>query len=289
MKPIEILDTVILTYPFLLFIFLTVNNQILGIDSWYWTKFTGISPLFANIFSLVMYYAVYLLFRISQHPKWKLLAFYFLINPFTIRFFIFELDDYFYFLASFIAILAFKKYRIHIAVASVLLYLIAHPHLILPGITNGLTHIETAVSIYSMLYVLPAIIFLFQNNRKALIPLLVLLILSPTGKFSSTALPVLIFSLYLSLRSPKANYMSSLFLAVLMIGSIFIYATHQMYMNNYVEEKFCSKNTCHLPEEYWQYGHYLAYKGYVVDGGMEYGVCRCYNRECLLLNLTSCR
>ena len=281
------LHLVTLVFPLLVFIFLTANNQIAGIDSWYWLKMSNAKPLYANIFCLAVWYSIYFLFKLSGNKNWKLLSFFFFINLFSYRFLVFELDDFVFLLTSLIATVFFDFYSASLALTA---YLAVHPGLLLPflQLPYGFVHTEAVLNPLSFMYILPSLYVIYRSNKKYLLFPMFWLLLSPTGKFVSNALPIAIFATLIKLKKVEFNLNTSILLASIFLTFIFFTIVREVSMNKYVES-FCSNNVCNLPKEYWQYGHYLAYKGYVVNGGMEYGVCRCYNKECLLLNLTSCR
>jgi hypothetical protein len=279
--------------PFFFFFYLTVNNQIYGIDSWYWLSFGFFKPAYANLISLFMWLSIFFFFSFVKDRKQSafLIASLYLLNFFSLRFLEPELDDYLMYFASF-SILVFLKntniidHRLF-ALAIVMFYSFAHGNFL--GLIGQNTY-YTELAINPLVYLLyvPAIILLHDNKmNKILFAILLLSTIYMSVKFVSNALPILIFSAYLDLLSVEKLVIRRNILNYVLIITFIIFILQPIVTvnaNTSAFLKYCDKNSkiCNNDDiDGMMYGHYFAWLGYIANNTSHYGVCKCIANGCL--------
>jgi len=162
----------IIALPIAIGIYLTLNSQILGVDSWYWLKMTELKPMHFNGGMVLFWLSIFLLFYLAK-PNLKnpfLIASFFLVNPFSIRFMMVELDDYLIFLISFIFLSAIaslsvkKQIKFNLmrlfSIAILLIYLYQHNF----WLSADSLITETARNPILIVYLAPSLYLMFYNS-----------------------------------------------------------------------------------------------------------------------------
>ena len=273
-----------LSIGFFYFFYLTENNQVFGIDAWYWLKFGLKKPVYQNLISLAFWLSVFFLFYfLESKEKPYFIASIFLLMPFNIGFLEVELDDYVFTILSFILIIVSKKLGFNpriLAFVIVLFYLSFYSFFLF----GDNVHKEIVWNPLNLVFVFPLLVILFQNKKyKDLALILVLSILFCFGKFVRSALPIYTFAVFLDFLNEF--HIGKTALSFLLVFSLIIYyvsAINMVEANKIAFEKYCNKETkiCNNWEEP-HYGHYFAYLGYVSNNSYEFGVCTCVSQECL--------
>ncbi len=286
----------IIALPIAIGIYLTLNSQILGVDSWYWLKMTELKPMHFNGGMVLFWLSIFLLFYLAK-PNLKnpfLIASFFLVNPFSIRFMMVELDDYLIFLISFIFLSAIaslsvkKQIKFNLmrlfSIAILLIYLYQHNF----WLSADSLITETARNPILIVYLAPSLYLMFYNSYFIdLIITLAFYSFFPIGKFLTNALPIYIFAVHLMfLQDKKFKYskkIMAIFL-VLFVGFSWSATVDTIIENQAAFESYCDQQTkiCwNTDPDSWKFGHYFAYKGYISANPKFWGVCRCKGIECL--------
>lgn len=289
----------VIAVPIFFFIYLTINNQIFGVDSWYWLKFGFQSIKLDNILMVGMWFFPLMLFTLFPNSKRSglLIGAFFLLNLFSLRFLEVELDDYVMYFGSFLAIfwlkIKFPEKNFHkiFAVCVVAGYILYHSIFLSFGSYSSTIYIENLKN-PANLFIILFTLYLLANNKKWkwFIFLAIYTILLPTGKMLSNPLPILVFALYLDFLTDKEfrfdkydKYILIFFLVSFLVWYI-RYPIKTVSDNNYAFKTFCNPETkiCNNTDiEYWDYGHYFAWLGYKSSNQLNYGEMCCEGAECL--------
>jgi len=201
------------------------------------------------------------------------------------------MDDYIMFLLSFFLLVylknEFPKFTKIVALGIVFLYVLIHGTSLLGFSSKDYLEYERGYA--NFLLFLPTFYFLLCNRKyKELVLMFVLATIFATGKFISTALPILAFTFYLDfLCDDKFKYQSDvlLFLTILFLASMIIDPILTVKENIEAFNKFCDLKTkiCNNTESgTWHFGHYFAYLGYISNNPDYFGFCTCVGKECLI-------
>lgn len=260
------------------FFYLTLNNQVFGIDAWYWLKFGFQKPLYQNIVMLIMWISVFLFFKLSGKENPYFFASLFLLMPFNIRLLEVELDDYIFTLFSFLILASVKKFRKYIAFLIILFYLAVYSFFIY----SDKVHLEITWNLSVISLVIPFFLMLAENkNWKDLFVALILCVIFSYGKFVGSAFPVYAFAVFLEMKEISMKKTLP-FILIFSLVIYFVSVINLVEANKIAFEKYCNRETkiCNNYEEP-HYGHYFAWLGYISNNTYEFGVCTCVGDRCL--------
>lgn len=251
-----------------LMLWFTFQDQIFGIDSWYWANVSGFSIPMVNISIIVFIWVVAHYFDIGEVKKRNalILSIVFLSSFFMVRFIEFEVDDMLFFFISAFGMLIYPKKAWVIGIGAVLFYVFINGFYTF-NFYNQEVFLEQVVDYTKILYLVPSL-YLFLHNRKwSYIALIVgLFLIFPIPKFVSSAIPLVLLALFLRMKDLelKADWILLMMLALSSI--VFLWQTSLWYVDqNILSENLCNPTTliCDNSEisQKW-HGHYLSYKGY---------------------------
>lgn len=264
---------------FALNVWLTVENQMFGIDSWYWARVGGLQLYIVNIFSSVFILIVARFFFIGSYDweqgtktQWAksacVLAIIFLSSTFTLRFLEVELDDYLFLMTEMLLIASFPRYAIHIGVASMMMFSAIHNFYGWSFFNTNSQFLENNIDYTKALNLVPVAYLLFVNKKWTwLLIMLGLFVLFPIPKFVGTALPMLIMGMLFTMRNKSLTY-DNMFLIMLMLGGIstyFLTADFYVTHNQDAVSNLCDEGTktcTNTDSSDWWYGHMMRYNGY---------------------------
>jgi hypothetical protein len=292
----------VLSIPFFWFAFLTANNQIFGVDSWYWLSVGFHSTMYANFVSVLFWLSIFFLFSLvtvkKQNPYF--LAGLFLLNPFALHFLEVELDDYLILLFGYIFILYFHNHPVGkwhiggrvIALFVMLVYFLSHFGGSLLGL-QGVTYASEEQRNLLILALIFPTVYVMGNNKdwSNLAVTMVLFALFLTGKFVVSGLSYFIFAVFLSYVSKEDFELGNpkIIIYILFFSIIVFYMVPftSVEGNNMAFQMFCNPETriCNNTA-YPSYGHYFAWRGYVSNVSSNFGVCHCEGDQCIGQNVT---
>jgi len=288
----KILTFSIIFIPSFWFAYLTLNNQVYGVDAWYWLKWGFKKPALANLVSFLFWLSIIFLFTFVKGKKRSpyFIASLFLLNFFSVRFLEVELDDYLMYLLAFSAMVFLKNYNLHMLAGSAMMAFYIYLHcqsLPCPMMGELTVYTELRKSPVVFLLFIPTAYLLIVNKKIG--PLIFLAVISTifmSGKFSN-ALPLVVFPIYLDFLTDEEFKFSEkflLYLLILSLSAFLILPIIQVNENNRAFEKYCDPETkiCNNTEAgSWHFGHYFAWKGYISNNPSHYGVCTCVANRCL--------
>lgn len=244
----------------ILLLYLTFLNLIPGVDSWYWLKVSSAQPYMFNVLTFLFFLSIFYFFK-----KREILFLFFVLNPFAYKFLEVELDDYLFFLFSFVMVNFFSSKPLKFIVAFSIFFFYAFIHGFVFKYSQNF-YLEGTLNTFGWFYFLPTFYFLALNKKfHWVLILFILSYLAPTGKVISTALPIITYAIYTTLpRSLK--YHSSVLIFFFVFWVLFTwYNVHTLVVKYQNAENLCDKLTkvCYNTKvEDWFLGHYLAYRGY---------------------------
>lgn len=259
------------------FLYFTANNQVFGIDAWYWLKFGFQKPLYHNLIMLLMWISIFMFFKLSGRKNPYFYASLFLLVPFNLRLLEVELDDYLYYLFSFLLI-SFTKFKRLVTISIMVFYLAVHYFFLF----SDFVHTEITWNPLVLSLAIPFFIILLENKKyKSFLLVFFISLLFSFGKFVGSVLPIYAFAFFL-LNDVKISRQTFMFLIVFSLVIYFVSAINMVEANKKAFEKYCNAETkiCNNYEEP-HYGHYFAYLGYISNNSYEFGVCTCVGQECL--------
>jgi hypothetical protein len=292
----------VITVPIFWFIYFSSNSMIYGTDSFYWLLFGFKQPIISNLAMVMMWYSIFFLFYFAKsdyildaNRNPYLIASFFLLNFFSLRFLEVEMDDFLVYLFSFLAIawlknnFPYKKYHIFLAIGIVLLYTLEHFGAIFQ-FSVFLENMRNPLVVYLLL---PAL-YLFIRNRKwkELAFTILFMLVAMTGKLVSNILPVFIFAVYLDFLTDKKFEYSQRVMRIMLILFVVAFTlipSLTVFNNNQAFKDYCNSTTmiCNNTNvSSWHYGHYFAWKGYISDNPSNYGFRCCVGSGCLNSTLT---
>ncbi|RLG16658.1 hypothetical protein DRN69_00270 [Candidatus Pacearchaeota archaeon] len=242
-------------------------NFVYGIDSWYWVKIAYQKPRISLLFTLAF---IISLFLTLGSKKFAILFSMFFIS---FRFFINEIDDYLFYILNILILTKLnKKLGFIYSVGVAILYAFIHNFWVSPSI-----YVESNRNFLTILMPFPFYLLTFHNKHYLyLITTLLLTIIFPVPKFTVTALFPLVF---LYIEKEDVKFPPILLIFFISFGFFSMLKDYFFQYTVSIEsEKYCSGIICN-PKYDWT-GHYLAYKGYIVNV-TGYGVNCCMGNECL--------
>lgn len=244
-------------------IFLTLTNQIYGVDSWYWAKKLNFSVTTVNFLALIFYIIVGELVTLNSEKK--ILSVIFLCSLFSLRFLEFEADDYLMYFFLFTSTVVFEKISPLFSMGVFYYLYKTKPKMFF---SQSTFFIEGNPNMFSFFMLVPSL-YILLKNRKYVESFFVMVIsaLFPTPKFIASGIPLFIFPIFYSMRKEEIRYSKTIVIIFLLIY-IFLswrYVSDLCFKNIEAFNRLCNKETkmCNNTEvNDWTYGHYFAYLGY---------------------------
>lgn len=292
--------------PIIILLYLSLNNQIFDEpDAWYWLVYSEISkPWLANIVAGCMWFSMFVLFSFVDNKKQNpyFIASLFLLNFLSLRFFAIELKDYFMYFVGFLVLIWLKNHKVkigrfvlnpkYVGIFMAVFYVALHSFTLVGYNPATQIHVEVKRDITAFLNVFPVLYILaYRKDFKWFGVIMILSLVFMTQKFTATGLAWLVFAIYMDFLCDEnfsTKHTFSLLFLLFFCVNLVSFALNSVNANvqAFVRDCDLSSKICYVNSTDSSFGHYFAWRGFMTNDSLEFGVCHCTGLQCLVPNIT---